>query len=567
MRERTTGFAKPVDSQGLPVFLRMHRIPKDAPAVLLYNRDMPLRLYNTLTKREENFVPLDPAGKVVTMYTCGPTVYGRPHIGNYASFLMADLLKRWLCTGHGYTVRHVKNITDVGHLLHDADTGEDKIEKEAEREKWNMENPTSAPASAETSGKWNMDAKRHIRPGSITHVVTREDVLAVVEKYTRQYLEDERALNFLEPEKRPRASHYIQEQLALTKKLLKSGHAYELPDAIYFSVESKTLTPYGTLSGNTLDQISAGAPAYRIGRRVQVHDGKKHPADFALWKRCIGQNCKHILRWYEATGEVSHTEGEDKDSGFPGWHIECSAMSSSILGNQIDIHTGGEDNIFPHHECEIAQSEAAFGVKPFVALWVHRRRIQMGGEKMSKSLGNVFNLPDLIARGYSPLDLRYYFLSVHYRTNLKFAEKGLEDARVARRKITEWISEVEDSHDSQGHAYRRAVEGYEQQFSTAMNQDLNVSAALAVVFAIMTYSRNHSSLGVCKKFVNILQDTFGCFAPETETISEEALALAHERDAARLKKDFATSDRIRDQLTKMGYEVRDTGNGTQLKGQ
>ncbi len=506
---------------------------------------MPLCLYNTLTKRDEDFLPLDPNKKVVTMYTCGPTVYGRPHIGNYASFLMADLLKRWLQTGHGYTVRHVKNITDVGHLLQDADEGEDKIEKQALEEK---------RALRQGSGQAERKEKRATK---VEGVISREDVLAVVERYTQMYIEDEKALNFLEPEARPRASHYIKEQLALTKKLLTSGHAYELPDAIYFSVESKTPTPYGALSGNTMDQISAGS-------RVDVHEGKRHPADFALWKRCIGQNAKHILRWYEATGEASPTSGEDKNSGFPGWHIECSAMSSSILGNQIDIHTGGEDNIFPHHECEIAQSESAFGVSPFVTMWVHRRRIQMGEEKMSKSLGNVLTLPDIAQQGFSPLDVRFYLLSVHYRTNLKFSQKGLEDARTARRKIGEWIAEVDNS---QPHSSAGAVQDYEQQFSAAMDQDLNVSEALAVVYEIMAYSRKNSSVGTHKKFVKILEDTFGCFAVDTASVDVDALKLASDRDVARAKKDFAESDRLRDVLMKMGYEVRDSKEGTQVKRQ
>jgi cysteinyl-tRNA synthetase len=498
---------------------------------------MPLRLYNTLTKREEDFVPLDAQGKVVTMYTCGPTVYGRPHVGNYASFLMADLLRRWLQEGHGYTVRHVKNITDVGHLLHDSDTGDDKIQKEAEQQK-----------------------TKHAK--QVSGIVTREDVLGVVEKYAQQYIEDEKELNFLEPEARPRASAYIKEQLVLTKKLLHSGHAYELPDGIYFSVESKTPTPYGTLSGNTLDQISAGA-------RVEVHAGKKHPADFALWKRCIGQNGKHILRWFEATGEVSHTSGEDKDSGFPGWHIECSAMSSCILGSQIDLHTGGEDNIFPHHECEIAQSESALGVRPFVRTWVHRRRIQMGAEKMSKSLGNVLTIPDIVAQGFSPLDIRYYLLSVHYRTNLKFSMKGLEDAKLARKKIIEWMSVVEHAKpakSSAGHLVLKEM----QVFTNDMDSDLNVSAAISQIFACMNFYYAHPSadeheLGDYKKFIARIRSTFGCFDPEAEYVSAEALQLARDRDAARASKDFAGSDRLRDELTAMGYEVRDTKEGTLVK--
>ncbi len=413
------------------------------------------------------------------------------------------------------------------------------VEKEAEKEK----------RQEGEEGQKGKKAK------CVVGVVTRDDVLGVVERYTQQYIEDEKALNFLEPEARPRASHYIKEQLALTKKLLASGHAYELPDAIYFSVESKTPTPYGALSGNTMDQISAGV-------RVDVHEGKRHPADFALWKRCTGQNSKHILRWYEATGEVSATSGEDKNSGFPGWHIECSAMSSSILGNQIDIHTGGEDNIFPHHECEIAQSESAFGVSPFVKMWVHRRRIQMGEEKMSKSLGNVLTIPDIVAQGLSPLDVRFYLLSVHYRTNLKFSEKGLEDARSARRKIGEWIRDVNEADESKD---ADESEKYIHAFSAAMDQDLNVSEALAVVYEIMANSRKNNALGAHKRFVKILEDTFGCFAFNDASIDADALTLASDRDAARARKDFAESDRLRDQLMQMGYEVRDTKEGTKVK--
>ena len=321
---------------------------------------MPLKLYNTFSKGEEEFVPLE-KGKV-RMYTCGPTVYGRPHIGNYSSFLMADLLRRWLEVS-GYEVTHVKNITDVGHLLHDADQGDDKIQREAEKSKG----------------------------GGGAARVTWEDVMAVVEKHTNEFLEDEKALNILDPWKRPRASEFVAEQLAMIKTMLQSGHAYETDDGIYFSVQS--FPQYGALSGNTIDKLSAGA-------RIAVDERKKHPADFALWKKCVGDNARHVLRWTFATGKRSDTVGEDEESGFPGWHIECSAMSSSLLGGQIDIHTGGEDNIFPHHECEIAQSECS-GPAPFVKYWVHKRRIDMGKEKMSKSLGNVLSVPGIQAMGYS----------------------------------------------------------------------------------------------------------------------------------------------------------------------
>ena len=251
-----------------------------------------LRLYNTLSKKEEDFVPLN--GKKVSMYTCGPTVYGRPHVGNYASFLMADLLRRWLEVS-GFMVTHVKNITDVGHLVADRDQGEDKVEKQARAEK--------------------------------------VDPLAIARKYTDEYLQDERALNLLEPAKRPRATETVPEMIALVQKLLIKGHAYETEDGVYYGVE--TFPAYGRLSGNTLAALNAGT-------RVDIKEDKKHPADFALWKKCVGGNAGHVLRWESPWGP-----------GFPGWHIECSAMSTKFLGEQIDIHTGGGGKIFPPPHCPI----------------------------------------------------------------------------------------------------------------------------------------------------------------------------------------------------------------------
>lgn len=470
------------------------------------------------------------------MYTCGPTVYGRPHIGNYASFLMADLLRRWLEAGHGYSVTHVKNITDVGHLLHDADHGDDKIQKEAEKEK--------------------------LHP------------LKIARRYEREFLEDEHALNILNPHHRPRASEYIKEQLAMIKKLLKKKCAYETDDGIYFDVS--TFPHYGDLSGNTLDNIAAG-------KRVQVNEKKRHPADFALWKKCIGDNAKHILRWHVESGEVSTSAGDDPCSGFPGWHIECSAMSSTLLGNQIDIHTGGEDNIFPHHECEIAQSECATHKKPFVRYWLHRRRINIGStsspqgvQKMSKSLGNVLSLDDIIAMGYSPLDLRYYLLSVHYRTNLKFTKKGLEDAHIARRRIVEWMREQGQrefashgsSHDIKDFSIQK-IKGFYEDFKNSMDNDLTTPAALGAVFECMNYVNSASTPGddghtLLKDFVTMIQRTFGCFDIEEESIPPVVRSLVRKREEARRGGDFAKADALRNDVLALGYEIRDGEGGSKL---
>lgn len=502
-----------------------------------------LRLYDTLSKSEKEFTPMQ--DNEVRMYTCGPTVYGRPHVGNYSSFLMADLLRRWLEAGHGYRVIHVKNITDVGHLVADRDEGEDKVEKEARQER--------SAGSDERSEKNAGD------------IVSGDDVIAVARKYEEQYREDEQALNIKEPFKRPRATETVKEMLAMVKDLLGKGQAYETDDGIYFDVTSTTLTPYGSLSGNMLENLNAGS-------RVEVKEEKRHPADFALWKKCVGDNARHLLRWSFETGERVQAAGEDASAGFPGWHIECSAMSRKFLGDTLDIHTGGEDNIFPHHECEIAQSESVTG-KPFVRFWLHKRRIDLAGEKMSKSLGNVLTIPDIVAKGYSPLDLRYYFLSVHYRTNLKFTWKGMDDAHKARRAIMEWMNEVTEFSHKESEDEQKGVKEsaeYVRRFTEAMDDDLNSSAALAVLFEAMSWYRNALPLGgdafiELDRLIDMAQDTFGCFEPETEEIPGDILALAKERDSARAKKDFAASDRIRDELISLGYEVRDTPEGTKVK--
>ncbi len=482
---------------------------------------MSLRLYNTFSKHEEEFQPLKSG--VVTMYTCGPTVYGRPHIGNYSSFLMADLLRRWLEAGHGFAVKHVKNITDVGHLLADLDDGEDKIEKQAKTEK--------------------------------------TDPLAIAKRYTEQYLEDEKALNMKEPEARPRATDYVREMLAMIKVLVKKGNAYETPDGFYFSVE--TFPAYGKLSGNTLDKLDAGA-------RIAVNEAKRHPADFALWKKCVGGNGHHLLRWSFASGERSETEGDDPASGFPGWHIECSAMSSKLLGDEIDLHTGGEDNIFPHHECEIAQSESTTGHQ-FVRFWLHKRRIDLAGEKMSKSLGNVLSVPAVVEKGYSPLDLRFYLLSVHYRTNLKFSWKGMDEARASRRSICEWMERggvsAYESILKEGaklpFVSSKDIQKFDDEFSSAMDADLNVSGALASVHSCMhltnaSMASDDDTREALKKFIGKTRDTFGCFEPEAEEeIPSAVQELVTARAIARTNKDFKESDKLRDEIQKLGYEVRD----------
>ena len=524
---------------------------------------MSLHLYNSLTKHEEEFIPADP--KNVTMYTCGPTVYGRPHIGNYSSFLMADMLQRWLEVS-GFKVKAVKNITDVGHLVADRDEGEDKIEKQAR----------------------HVARERRGQREDSDVVVTAEDVIAIARKYEAQYIEDEHALNIQEPAFRPRASEYIEQMKTMIETLLEKKQAYVTDDGIYFDVTS--FPEYGELSGNTLQNLDAGS-------RVDVNEEKRHPADFALWKFCVGKNEHHALRWSSPQNSKFQIQNSNPE-GFPGWHIECSAMSRALLGDTIDIHTGGEDNIFPHHECEIAQSESVTGTKPFVKLWLHKRRIDLEGEKMSKSLGNVLTLPNIIERGYSPLDLRYYLLSVHYRTNLKFSWKGMDDAKKARGKIVEWMKEatredskdVEDSEDSEEKNHDHEAhhcdhcdhdhEGVENDetfaklygdFRDAMNSDLNTPAALAAIFSMISWYRNQEKicaeeLAEVSMAIVFIRHTFGCFEEEvSEEIPSEVQALVDARAEARRTKNFAESDRLRDVIAEHGFEIRDIPQGQAIK--
>ncbi len=514
--------------------------------MLCYAARMALTLYNSLAKGEQPFEI--PADKKITMYTCGPTVYGRPHIGNYSSFLMADLLRRWLEVGHGCTVTHVKNITDVGHLVADAESGEDKIEKEARR------------IAIEKRGK---DAQ-----------VEHDDVIAVAEMYMSQYLEDEALLRMLEPAKRPKASEYVEEMKAMIEELMKKGHAYATDDGIYFDVTSHLKTPYGTLSGNKLEDLQSGA-------RVDVNEGKKHPADFALWKFCVGMNEKHVLHWPSPNipkeamrGSVLPSEVE----GFPGWHIECSAMSRALLGDTIDIHTGGEDNIFPHHECEIAQSESVTE-KPFVRFWLHKRRIDLGDQKMSKSLGNVLTIPDIIGKGWSPMDLRYCFLSVHYRTQMKFTDEAMQSAQKERGRIMEWFTVIRDLILKRGKnfddcaATNASCEALEH-FIAAMDNDLNVSEARAVIFGGMTnyykaveggYVPTDDQLNELATFVTMVERTFGCFDEEASEMPQDVSKLLEERKTARAEKNFAEADRLRDAIAALGYEVKDTAEGQKTR--
>ena len=328
-----------------------------------------LKFYNTLSRKVEKFEPIEP-GKV-GLYSCGPTVYSHPHIGNFRAFLVADLLKRFL-EFKGFEVTHVMNITDVGHLLDDADEGADKLEEAARKQK--------------------------------------KEPLEIAKIYIDSFNEAQKLLNIKPADEYPRATEHIPEMIAIVERLIEKGYAYVVDKNVYYDITK--FKDYGKLSGNMLDDLNSGA-------RVEVNEEKRNPQDFALWKH----DPKHLQQWDSPWG-----------MGFPGWHIECSAMSSRYLGEEFDFHTGGEDNIFPHHENEIAQSEAASG-KKFVHYWLHTRFLMFDGEKMSKSKGNLYTIQELVEKGFKKSAIRYALISSHYRQNYNFTFEGLKAASVAIDKI------------------------------------------------------------------------------------------------------------------------------------
>lgn len=460
---------------------------------------MALHFFNTLTKKLEEFVPIKKGH--VTMYNCGPTVYSTAHIGNFSAYLMADLIRRYL-EYKGLKVKQVMNITDVGHLVADQDSGEDKMEKAAREEKI--------------------------------------DPWAIARKYEEIFHADRRKLRIKDAFAYPHATETVKEQVAIIEDLLKKDFAYETDDGVYFDVTH--FKNYGKLSGNSLDQVLAGA-------RVDVNEHKKHPADFALWKKCVGENEHHIMRWPSPWGE-----------GFPGWHIECSAMSMMHLGSQIDIHTGGEDNIFPHHECEIAQSEAHTG-KQFANYWLHRKHILVDGEKMSKSKKNFYTISDIEAKGFDALAFRFAMLSSHYRQSTNFSWKLLEDATKNRERIQSFIDELLSDPFA---GPDDSIMTYRKRFEDFMDDDLNVSGALSVIFDLLHDVRKDRSLfssEVVLAFLTGANMLFDVFHFEKSHLTAEITEKISQREKARAEKDFALSDTLRDELLDLGIEVKDTPEG------
>ncbi len=458
---------------------------------------MALKLYDTYKKEIVEFIPI--AANEVRLYTCGPTVYLDPHIGNMRTFLFYDILHRVLA--HlGYRVKRVMNITDVGHLTSDADEGEDKLEKGAR--------------------------------------IQNKTVWQVAQHYTDVFLKDTADLNMIRPEILTPATGHIPEIIELVQKLLDNNSAYETPEAIYFDIAK--FPKYELLIGQKFENMLKGAR-----EEVVTETSKKHPADFALWFKTVGRFEHHAMRWQSPWGE-----------GFPGWHIECSAISRKFLGQPFDIHTGGVDHLFPHHPNEIAQSEAAFGV-PLANYWLHGEHLLVEGQKMSKSRGNLFTLSDLKAKGFSAFDFRYLVLTSHYQNKLNFTWEGLRAASQARSALRAAIAEYDDPSEPD--------EGVLARFRAILENNLDTPGAIALLWELIRESQLPNS--VKRATINEMEKVLGLDLANLKPrpIPPEVHALAKKRDQARVAKNWEESDTLRGQIENLGFNVEDTPEGTKIR--
>lgn len=476
---------------------------------------MTIKLHNQLTKKVDVFQPLVPGH--VTIYTCGPTVYNFLHVGNWTAYIYWDILIRTLLA-NDLKVNRVMNITDVGHLTSDADEGEDKLEKGARRE----------------------------------HKTAWE----VAEFYTDDFLHGMNDLGLIPPTSMTKATDYIQEQLDLVQKLKEKGFTYRIDDGIYF--DTMKFPTYGSFAGLDLAAQKAGA-------RVEYNPQKHHPSDFALWKFSPADE-KRDMEWETP---ASLLDGESGVMGFPGWHLECSAMAMSLLGETFDIHTGGIDHIPVHHTNEIAQSEAATG-KKFANFWLHNDHLKVNGTKISKSLNNGYTLNDLAKKGYSALDFRMFVLQSHYRSEGNFTFENLE---AAQRRLANWrhIAELRHQiHDTVEHDEDKTLSLYpmSQRVIEALNDDLNTPQALSIIDEAFSHIEGTQNIDTINRhsFIALLEtidETLGLQLTEsTPDIDDEIKQLIIQRERVREQKDWTASDTLRDQIQHRGLTLRDTSHGT-----
>jgi len=485
---------------------------------------MKLCIYNTLSREKEIFEPLHPPS--VGMYVCGPTVYGDPHLGHARPAITFDLVFRYL-KHLRYRVRYVRNITDVGHLEADRDFGEDKISRKARLEQ--------------------------LEP------------MEVVQMYTNEYRLKMIQLNVLPPSIEPTASGHIIEQQELVEKILDNGFAYEKKGSVYFDVQKYARNhQYGKLSGRKIEDLLANT------RELEKQQEKNNPLDFAIWKNA---DPEHLMRWPSKWGQ-----------GFPGWHVECSVMSSKYLGAEFDIHGGGMDLLFPHHECEIAQTVAGYG-KEAVRYWMHNNMVTLNGQKMGKSLGNAISLEqffsgehELLEKGYQPMTIRFFMLQAHYRSPLDFSNEALQAAEKGLERLFEGMETINKITPSEKSSID--LEKLEKSFFEAMNDDFNSPIAIAHLFdgiktinsaAAGKESMTENDLGRYRQFYNMtVRDILG-LVPEGKDPGDQELTgeliklLLQMRTDARKNKDFDMADRIRDEMARLGVEVMDTKGGFEWK--
>ena len=497
----------------------------------------PLLIYNTLTRRKERFEPLN--APHVGMYVCGPTVYGDPHLGHARPAITFDIVFRYL-KHLGYKVRYVRNITDVGHLEHDADEGDDKIEKKAR--------------------------------------VEQLEPMEIAQYYTNRYHAAMDALGVLRPSIEPQATGHIIEQQQLVQQILDNGLAYESNGSIYFDIEAynqksqetKNWPQYGVLSGRSLENIKDES------RSLAGVGEKRNQADFALWKRA---STEHIMRWPSPWSD-----------GFPGWHCECTAMGRKYLGEQFDIHGGGMDLVFPHHECEIAQAVASQG-KQMVKYWMHNNMITINGQKMGKSLGNFITLEQFftgnhesLSQAYSPMTIRFFILSAHYRSTVDFSDEALQASQKGLERLIDGLKNlnrvpVSEHCDAETENF---VKSLRQRCYDAMNDDLMTQLVVSYLFEACTVVNkliDHKAT-ICQQCLDELRATMHLFAQELLGLNEERGTRNEEREMAfgsvvdmvlelrakaKAAKDWATSDHIRDELAALGFEVKDTKDGATWK--
>ncbi len=477
---------------------------------------------NSLSRQKEKFEPVTPGR--LGLYVCGPTVYGPPHLGHARPYIFFDVVSRYF-THLGYKVRYVRNITDVGHLENDADEGEDKIAKKARLEQ--------------------------LEP------------MEVVELYAEKFHEAFRALNIQHVSIEPRASGHIMEQIEMIQKIIENGFAYESNGSVYFDVIKYSKTnDYGKLSGRIIEDLIAGAGNER--RELEGQEEKRNAPDFALWKKAAPE---HIMRW-----------NSPWSAGFPGWHIECSAMSRKYLGETFDIHGGGMDLLFPHHESEIAQSKAACSHAP-VKYWMHNNMITINGQKMGKSLGNFINLEELFSgknklleQAYSPMTIRFFILQAHYRSTVDFSNEGLKAAEKGFSKLmaaNETLKKLSPSAQSTSDIVKLQKECYE-----AMNDDFNTAIAIANLFEAVRIinSVNAGNETISAADLDLLKKTFSSFVFDILGLKEESGVSSDDTDGlmqfilrlrseAKARKDYSTSDEIREELSKLGFSIKDTKDG------